>query len=69
MVRTMAKQRNCVQHPNGHRPRSEHTADIWQLLVDLHDRGLLDVSAAPSQRLVTGLAVHATTPTRTFCRA
>jgi Rad3-related DNA helicase/DNA polymerase III epsilon subunit-like protein len=33
----------------------------WQLLADLHDRGELDVSAAPSRKLVTGIAVH--TPT------
>lgn len=33
----------------------------WQLLADLHDRGQLDVSAAPSRKLVTGIAVH--TPT------
>jgi superfamily II DNA helicase RecQ/Rad3-related DNA helicase/DNA polymerase III epsilon subunit-like protein len=33
----------------------------WQLLADLHDRGQLDVSAAPSRKLVTGLAVHTTT--------
>ena len=31
----------------------------WQLLADLHDRGLLDVSAAPSRKLVTGVEVHA----------
>ncbi|MGW5049794.1 DEAD/DEAH box helicase [Actinokineospora sp. NPDC004072] len=30
----------------------------WQLLADLHDRGQLDVSAAPSRKLVTGIAVH-----------
>lgn len=33
-------------------------AATWELLADLHDRGLLDVSAAPSRRLVTGLTVH-----------
>ena len=31
----------------------------WQLLADLHDRGQLDVSAAPSRKLVTGVEVHA----------
>jgi RecQ family ATP-dependent DNA helicase len=30
----------------------------WQLLADLHDRGELDVSAAPSRKLVTGAEVH-----------
>ena len=30
----------------------------WQLLADLHDRGQLDVSAAPSRKLVTGVEVH-----------
>ncbi|MFF6888433.1 DEAD/DEAH box helicase [Streptomyces sp. NPDC012421] len=35
-------------------------AATWELLADLHDRGLLDVSAAPSRRLVTGLAVRTT---------
>ncbi|WP_217166432.1 DEAD/DEAH box helicase [Streptomyces sp. AC512_CC834] len=33
-------------------------AATWELLADLHDRGLLDVSAAPSRRLVTGLTVR-----------
>jgi ATP-dependent DNA helicase RecQ len=32
-------------------------AGTWQLLADLHDRGLLDVSAAPSRQLVTCLRV------------
>jgi Rad3-related DNA helicase/DNA polymerase III epsilon subunit-like protein len=57
--------------PSLHRHLSktvEHYADLaddppstWQLLADLHDRGQLDVSAAPSRKLVTGIAVH--TPT------
>ncbi len=37
------------------------TADppgTWQLLADLHDRGQIDVSAAPSRRLVTGVKVR-----------
>jgi Rad3-related DNA helicase len=34
-------------------------AGTWQVLADLHDRGLLDVSAAPSRRMVTGLYVRA----------
>ncbi|MFF8946707.1 DEAD/DEAH box helicase [Streptomyces sp. NPDC014864] len=33
-------------------------AATWELLADLHDRGLLDVSAAPSRRLVTGLTTR-----------
>jgi ATP-dependent DNA helicase RecQ len=36
---------------------AEDVAATWQLLADLHDRGLLDVSAAPSRHLVTGLRV------------
>ena len=32
-------------------------AATWQLLADMHDRGQLDVSAAPSRRLVTGVEV------------
>ncbi len=32
----------------------------WQLLADLHDRGQLDVSAAPSRKLVTGVEVLGT---------
>lgn len=57
--------------PSLHRHLSatvEHYADLaddppstWQLLADLHDRGQLDVSAAPSRKLVIGIAVH--TPT------
>lgn len=42
----------------GYRDLAEDVAATWQLLADLHDRGLLDVSAAPSRRLVTGVAVH-----------
>jgi|GEM_PF-3443154 len=41
-----------------YRTLADDPADTWQMLADLHDRGLLDVSAAPSRRLVTGLAVH-----------
>jgi len=41
-----------------YRTLAEDPAGTWQLLADLHDRGLLDVSAAPSRRLVTGLVVH-----------
>ncbi|WP_347059733.1 DEAD/DEAH box helicase [Blastococcus sp. HT6-30] len=43
-----------------YRAVADDAAGTWQLLADLHDRGLLDVSAAPSRRLITGLAVHAT---------
>ncbi|RSN33166.1 hypothetical protein DL990_14240 [Amycolatopsis sp. WAC 01416] len=35
----------------------DDVAGTWQLLADFHDRGVLDVSAAPSRRLVTGLRV------------
>ncbi|MGW5763388.1 DEAD/DEAH box helicase [Streptomyces tendae] len=37
---------------------AEGPAATWELLADLHDRGLLDVSGAPSRRLVTGLTVR-----------
>ncbi|WP_186382385.1 DEAD/DEAH box helicase [Amycolatopsis rhizosphaerae] len=43
-----------------YRTIADDPASTWQLLADLHDRGLLDVSAAPSRHLVTGVAVHAT---------
>lgn len=33
-------------------------AGTWQMLADLHDLGLLDVSAAPSRKLITGLRAH-----------
>ncbi|MFC9096926.1 DEAD/DEAH box helicase [Streptomyces sp. NPDC057072] len=45
----------------GYRSVADGPAATWELLADLHDRGLLDVSAAPSRRLVTGLAVRART--------
>jgi Rad3-related DNA helicase len=44
-----------------YRRLADDAAGTWQLLSDLHDRGLLDVSAAPSRRLVTGIAVNTTT--------
>jgi len=44
----------------GYRELAPDAAATWQLLADLHDRGQLDVSAAPSRRLVTGLTVHTT---------
>lgn len=40
---------------------AEDPPSTWQLLADLHDRGQLDVSAAPSRKLVTGITVHAPT--------
>ncbi|MGV9559400.1 DEAD/DEAH box helicase [Streptomyces sp. NPDC003522] len=42
----------------GYRSIADGPAATWELLADLHDRGVLDVSAAPSRRLVTGLAVR-----------
>ena len=41
----------------GFRTLTEDAAGTWQLLADLHDRGLLDVSAAPSRCLVSGVRV------------
>ncbi|MER8104823.1 DEAD/DEAH box helicase [Kitasatospora sp. NPDC094016] len=43
---------------DGYREVSDGPAGSWEILADLHDRGLLDVSAAPSRRLVTGLRVE-----------
>ncbi|MFI7707485.1 DEAD/DEAH box helicase [Nonomuraea sp. NPDC049480] len=40
---------------DGYSDAFEHPADLWELLSDLHDRGRLDVSAAPSRRFVTGV--------------
>ncbi len=45
---------------SGFRVLVDDVAGTWQLLADMHDRGVLDVSAAPSRRLVTGL--RATSP-------
>ena len=42
----------------GFRDVASHPPETWQLLADLHDRGQLDVSAAPSRKLVTGVKVH-----------
>ncbi|MEY9937593.1 DEAD/DEAH box helicase [Streptacidiphilus sp. MAP5-3] len=42
----------------GFRTLAQDPAGTWQLLADMHDQGLLDVSAAPSRRLVTGLRVR-----------
>lgn len=44
----------------GYRQLAGDPAATWQLLADLHDRGQLDISAAPSRRLVSGLTVNAT---------
>ncbi|MFB7674218.1 DEAD/DEAH box helicase [Kitasatospora purpeofusca] len=43
---------------DGYRDVADGPAGSWEILADLHDRGLLDVSAAPSRRLVTGLQAH-----------
>jgi ATP-dependent DNA helicase RecQ len=42
----------------GYRGLATDASATWQLLADLHDRGQLDVSAAPSRKLVTGVNVH-----------
>ncbi len=44
-----------------YRSVADGPAATWELLADLHDRGLLDVSAAPSRRLVTGLTTRSGT--------
>lgn len=44
----------------GYRELAESAASTWQMLADLHDRGLLDVSAAPSRHWVSGIEVHTT---------
>lgn len=46
---------------DGYSSLATDVAGTWHLLADLHDRGLLDVSAAPSRRLVTALDQHTTT--------
>ena len=43
----------------GFRDLAADPSATWQLLADLHDRGQLDVSAAPSRKLVMGVEVHA----------
>jgi ATP-dependent DNA helicase RecQ len=40
---------------DGYTEAIEHPAELWELLSDLHDRGRLDLSAAPSRKFVTGL--------------
>ncbi|MCC3769569.1 DEAD/DEAH box helicase [Streptomyces sp. UNOC14_S4] len=50
---------SCLaRYIDDYRDLADGPAGTWEILADLHDRGLLDVSAAPSRRLVTGLAVH-----------
>lgn len=44
----------------GYRTLAPDAPATWQLLADLHDRGQLDVSAAPSRHLITGLAIQTT---------
>ncbi|MFF2375170.1 DEAD/DEAH box helicase [Streptomyces xiamenensis] len=41
-----------------YRQFSDGPAGTWEILADLHDRGILDVSAAPSRTLISGLHVH-----------
>ena len=48
---------DLTAHCTGYREYADGPAAAWELLADLHDRGLLDVSAAPSRRLVTGLTI------------
>jgi ATP-dependent DNA helicase RecQ len=52
-----------------YRTVADDPAGAWQLLADLHDRGLLDVSAAPSRRPVIGIAVHTAALPATFLPA
>ncbi|MFD7904617.1 DEAD/DEAH box helicase [Kitasatospora sp. NPDC059747] len=49
---------HLARNVDGYREVSDGPAGSWEILADLHDRGLLDVSAAPSRRLVTGLRVE-----------
>ncbi|WP_220182766.1 DEAD/DEAH box helicase [Sphaerisporangium album] len=42
----------------GYRDVVPHPAATWEFLADLHDRGRIDVSAAPSRRFVTGVIAH-----------
>ena len=42
----------------GFRNLATDPSATWQLFADLHDRGQLDVSAAPSRKLVTAVEVH-----------
>ncbi|WP_431897999.1 DEAD/DEAH box helicase [Nonomuraea sp. bgisy101] len=49
--------RHLAAEIDGYATMIEHPAELWALLSDLHDRGRLDVSAAPSRRFVTGVRV------------
>ncbi|MEV6677960.1 DEAD/DEAH box helicase [Streptomyces erythrochromogenes] len=55
-----ALDRRLAARAQGYRGLAENPAGTWQLLADLHDRGLLDVSAAPSRHWVSGIEVHTT---------
>jgi RecQ family ATP-dependent DNA helicase len=57
-LRVVAADRLLATAVPGYRDVADDVAGTWQVLADLHDRGLLDVSAAPSRTLVTGLIVH-----------
>lgn len=46
---------HLAEQIDGYRAMVEGPAETWQLLADLHDRGRLDVSAAPSRHFVTGV--------------
>src|SRR5262249_8358971 len=54
---------------SGYRSLATDPAATWQLLADLHDRGQLDVSAAPSRKLVTGVEVRGTAVPAGFAAA
>ncbi|MEU3540807.1 DEAD/DEAH box helicase [Streptomyces paromomycinus] len=57
-VDVLALDRELARDLPGYRDVADGPAATWELLIGLHDRGLLDVSAAPSHHLVTGLRVH-----------
>ncbi|MET8154875.1 DEAD/DEAH box helicase [Sphaerisporangium sp. NPDC005289] len=42
----------------GYRDVAPSPSATWELLADLHDRGRIDVSAAPSRHFVSGLIAH-----------
>ncbi|QMU68456.1 DEAD/DEAH box helicase [Streptacidiphilus sp. P02-A3a] len=48
---------HLLRSVQGYQEVADSPAAGWEILADLHDRGLLDVSAAPSRRLVTGIRV------------
>jgi ATP-dependent DNA helicase RecQ len=53
----------------GYRQLASDPAATWQLLADLHDLGQLDVSAALSRQLVTGMVADATELPAAFAAA